>query len=190
MPFPPLLFGKRLDEQEAGEANFTPGWAGEKSFKFHRGSRKCGARFPEQGVVVRWIVRGGSHDEIVEPPGLWRSQEDRLVASVCWENEPRSFSDWFTDRLAAEPHEPPFCLGMIYQLPVFEETPGPGGRDARFWHGMVEPFADIEREPSSFEKIEHRPAEAFADPLRCVAAAIPVLEFVFCKSSKRRAKDA
>jgi len=48
--FPPLLFGKRLDEQEAGEANLFPGGAIEEMLKFFSSSRKCGASLSEQKV--------------------------------------------------------------------------------------------------------------------------------------------
>jgi len=136
------------------------------------------------------VAGGGSQNEVVQPLSLLRCHCNRLVAGAGRQNEPDSFPDRFANRLTAEPYESSFRLRMIFRQPVFEEAPGPGGGDAWFWYGMVEPLADIEGEPSSFEIIEHRPPESLADPFRCVAAAIPVLEIVFRKPLKRGPNDA
>jgi hypothetical protein len=105
-------------------------------------------------------------------------------------NESHPSSDRFTDWLPAEPDKPPFCQWVIFNNSALEETTYPCGGDAWPWHGMVEPLADIEREPSPFEVIQYRPAQTFADPLRRLAGLVLVLEIILRKALKLRSEDA
>ncbi len=112
------------------------------------GTWKCGFRFPEQGIGTRWVVvRCGLSNQIVKPLGLLVGECDGVIAGTPRQNESRSSSDRFTDRLPTEPDEPPFCLWVIFNSSVLEKTAYPRGGDAWLWHGMVEPLADVECEP-------------------------------------------
>jgi hypothetical protein len=148
-----------LYEQQAGGANLFPGGRTEEGLKLLYVSWKCGFHFPEQGVGTRWVVLGcGLSNQIVKPLSLLVGERDGVIAGAPWQNESRSPSDRFTDWMPTEPDEPPFCPWVIFNSSALEETMYPRGGDAWFWHGMVEPLADVECEPAPFEVIEHRPS--------------------------------
>src|SRR6185295_19740625 len=148
-----------LDEQQTGIANFFPGGRTEKGLKIFDGIRECGFHFPEDRIATRWVVvRCGLSNQIVKPLSLLVGECDGLITGMPWQNEPRPFPERLTDRSSTEPYEPPFCSGIISHNAALEKTTYPRGRDTRAWHGMVEPLADVECEPSAFKEIQHRPS--------------------------------
>ena len=54
---------------------------------------------------------------------------------------------------------------------------------------VIEPLADVHRQSPPFEEIEHRTAEAFAEPIGRAATAVPMREIVFGKALKCRSED-
>lgn len=129
-------------------------------------------------------------NEMVQPLGFLAGQGDRMITGSSRQDKPGSFPCRLADRLSAEPHEPPFCLGMIVYCAMYEQALDPGWGHPGFRDWMLEPVTNIQRESLSFQIIEHRPPESFAQPLRCGAATIPVPEIVFCKSFKCRSENA
>ena len=108
---------------------------------------------------MRWAVLScGVLNQIVKPLRLGVREGDGLIAAVPRKNEPCSFSRLLTDWLPTEPDKPPFCLCVILDNSVFEETTYPRGGDPMSWYGMVEPLPDVEREAASFQIIQQRPS--------------------------------
>ena len=136
------------------------------------------------------MVWRGSADQIVKPLGLSGGERDGVIAGPPRQNEPRSSSHWFTDRLPSEPDEPPFCLRIVFDNSALEETSHPGGGDTGFGGGMVEPLPDIEGQSTPFEVIEHRPSEPFAEPFRRLALSVLMQQVVLRKALKLRPEDA
>ncbi len=155
-----------LHEQQAGLANLLPGGRTQKDFKLFDGPWKSRFRFPEERVKTRWAVLScGVLNQIVKPLRLRVCEGDGLIAAVPWKNESCFFSSLLTNRLPAEPDESPLCLRVICGDSFLEEMSYPRGGDAWPWHGMVEPLADVDREAASFQIIQQRPSQPFAEPL-------------------------
>src|SRR5262245_26654661 len=124
-----------LYKQQAGLANLFPGGRAEEGPKLLYGTWKCVSRFPEEGVGTRWIVlKCGSSNHIVKPLSLVGGECDGVIAGMAWQDESRSSSGRFTDRLPAEPYEPPFCLWVILNNSSLEQMAYPCGRDTWAWH--------------------------------------------------------
>ena len=108
---------------------------------------------------MRWAVLScGVLNQIVKPLRLRVREGDGLIAAVPWKNEACFFSSLLTNRLPTEPDESAFCLCVIMDNSVLEETTYPRGGDSMSWYGMVEPLPDVEREAASFQIIQQRPS--------------------------------
>ena len=90
-----------LYKQQSGGANLFPGGTAKQGLELPSGSWKCGFRIPEQGVGTGSVVVGcGSSNQIVKPLSLLRGEGDGVIAGTPRQNESRSSSDRFTDRLS------------------------------------------------------------------------------------------
>ena len=168
-----------LHKQEAGASNLLPGGRTQKDLELLDGPWKSRFRFPEERVEMRWVVLScGVLNQIVEPLCLRVREGDGLIVAAPWKNEPCSFFSPFTNRLPAEPDESPLCLRVISADFFLEEIPYPCGGDVWLRHRMVEPLPDVEGEAASFQIIQQRPPQPFAEPLRRLPLSVLVQKVI------------
>jgi hypothetical protein len=180
-----------LHEQQACLANLLPGGRTQKDFKLFDGPWKSRFRFPEERVKTRWAVLScGVLNQIVKPLRLRVCEGDGLIEAVPWKNESCFFSSLLTNRLPTEPDESPLCLRVISADSFLEEIPYPCGGDAWLRHGMVEPLPDVEREAASFQIIQQRPSQPFAEPLGRFTLSVLVQQVILRKAMKLGSENA